>query len=154
MGTDHLHSAPTPSPLNHETTDVNLNGITRIAIISMLVIFATLGFVWFFMKGLAHFLPDTTTTPAMADWKAGADRTPKAPLLITDEPGLLRQLRTSEQETLTHYAWIDKGKGEVRVPIDRALEIVASNPKLLAPQGAAPATPPAPAAAPAPTPGK
>jgi hypothetical protein len=149
MGTDHLHSTPTPSPLNHETTDVNLTGITRIAIVSMLVILGTLAFVWFFMKGLAHFLPDTTTAPAMADWKADADRTPKAPLVITDEPGLLRQLRTSEQQALAHYSWIDKGKGEVRVPIDRALEIVAANPKLLAPQGAAqPPTPPAP---PAPT---
>jgi hypothetical protein len=150
MDTEHAHSAH--PELNHETTDVNLTGITRIAIVSLLVIVAILVFVYFFEKGLAYFLPDTTRTPAMANWKPTDTRTPKVPLVITDEPGLLRQLHAREDETLHHYAWIDKGKGLVRVPIDRALEMVASNPKLLAPQGAASAAPPAAPPAPAPTP--
>jgi len=146
MDTEHGHSAH--GELNHETTDVNLTGITRIAIVSLLVILGVFAFVYFFEKGMAYFLADTSRQPAMATWKPTDARTPKAPLVITDEPGLLRQLRAREEETLHHYAWIDKSAGTVRVPIDRALEMVASNPKLLAPQGAAapPATPtPAPA---------
>lgn len=131
MDTEHSH--PAHGALNHETTDVNLTGITRIAIVSLLVIVAILVFVYFFEKGLAYFLTDTAKQPTMANWKPTDARVPKAPLLVTDEPGLLRQLRTHEEETLHHYAWIDKNKGLVRVPIDRALEMVASNPKLLAP---------------------
>jgi hypothetical protein len=133
MGTNPQSSGAHPE-LNHETTDVNLTGITRIAIGSLLVIVAILLFVYFFQKGLAKVLPDTTTQPAMADWKPTDSRTPKAPLVITDEPGLLRKIRSEEEKTLHHYAWVDKGAGVVQVPIDKALEMVASNPKLLAPQ--------------------
>jgi len=133
MGTN-PHSSGAHPELNHETTDVNLTGITRLAIASLLVIVGILVFVYFFQKGLGKVLPDTTTQPAMADWKPTESRTPKAPLVITDEPGLLRKLRSEEEKTLHHYAWVDKGTGVVQVPIDKALEMVASNPKLLAPQ--------------------
>jgi hypothetical protein len=148
MGTDHLHTTP-PShgELNHETTDVSLTGITRIAIVSLLVIVAILGFVYVFEKGLAHVLTEDRPMPAMSERKPGVDRIPKAPLVITDEPGTLRQLRTEEEKVLNHYAWIDKGQGVVRVPIARALELVAQNPKLIAPTGTVPAATPAPAAA-------
>jgi hypothetical protein len=147
MGTEHHPHSSSHSALNHETTDVNLTGITRLAIVSLLVIGLILGFVWIFQKGLVRFLGDTTAPPPMADWKAHDNRTPKAPLIITDEPGLLRQLRTEEQKVLEGYAWVDKSQGVVQIPIDRALEAVAKNPALLAPQGAAPAAPTAPAAA-------
>jgi hypothetical protein len=132
MGTN-SHSSGAHPELNHETTDVNLTGITRLAIGSLAIIVVILAFVYFFEKGMARVLPDTTTTPAMADWKPTDDRTPKAPLVITDEPGLLRKLRSDEEKALHHYAWIDKSQGVVQVPIDKALEMVASNPKLLAP---------------------
>ena len=133
MGTN-PHSSGAHPELNHETTDVNLTGITRLAIASLLVIVGILVFVYFFQKGLGKVLPDTTMQPAMADWKPTDSRTPKAPLVITDEPGLLRKIRSEEEKTLHHYAWVDKGTGVVQVPIDKALEMVASNPKLLAPQ--------------------
>ena len=134
MGTN-PHSSGAHPELNHETTDVNLTGITRLAIASLLVIVGILVFVYFFQKALGKVLPDTTTQPTMADWKPTDSRTPKAPLVITDEPGLLRKIRSEEEKTLHHYAWVDKGTGVVQVPIDKALEMVASNPKLLAPQG-------------------
>jgi hypothetical protein len=153
MGTDHhTHSSShSDSALNHETTDVNLTGITRIAIVSLIVIFGVLGFVFVFEKGLARMVGDTSQPPMMADWKPTENRVPKAPLVITDEPGLLRQLHTEEKKTLESYAWVDKGQGVVQIPIERALELVARNPALLAPQGTAPAPAP-PAAAPAPAP--
>lgn len=135
MGTN-THSSGAHPELNHETTDVNLTGITRIAIASLVIIGIILVFVYLFEKGMARVLPDTTTAPTMADWKPTDSRTPKAPLVITDEPGLLRKLRTEEEKTLHRYAWIDKGQGVVQVPIDKALEMVAANPKLLAPQEA------------------
>ncbi len=158
MGTEHLHS-PSHRELNHETTDVSLTGITRLAIVSLLLIVGIMVFIYLFEKGLARVLGDTTSPPAMADWKPNTDRTPKAPLLVTDEPGTLRQLRTEEQQILTHYAWVDKSQGVVQIPIDRALELVAKNPALLAPQGtappsAAPGAPAAAASAPAQPPGK
>ena len=64
-----------------------------------------------------------------------------------------------EREHLHHYGWVDKNSGVVRIPIERAIELVAAQPQKFgiettAPAAAAPAaTPeaaaPAPAAAPA-----
>jgi hypothetical protein len=147
--TEHLHSPSAHGEeIHHETTDVNLTGITRLAIGSLLVIVAILLFVVGFEKVLAHFLVDTTRTlPTLADRQPGQDRLPKTPVvIITDEPGALRQLRTEEEQILNHYGWVDKNQGIVRIPISKAIELVAKNPALLAPQGAPAAAAPAPAA--------
>jgi hypothetical protein len=36
----------------------------------------------------------------------------------------LAELRAANADALTHYAWQDEGKGIVRLPVDRALELV------------------------------
>lgn len=38
----------------------------------------------------------------------------------------LAELRAREAWNLTHYGYLDKGKGQVRLPIARAMELVAS----------------------------
>jgi hypothetical protein len=144
MGTEHHPQSSQHSPLNHETTDVNLTGITRLAIGSLVLIWLILIGVWGFERLMARFLTDTTRLPTMADWSADKPRPAKGPPVITDEPGLLRQLHTEEKQTLEGYKWVDKGQGIVQIPIDRALELVAKNPALIAPQGAAPPATPAP----------
>jgi hypothetical protein len=138
MGTtEHLHSPSGHGPeIHHETTDVNLTGITRLAIISLLVIFGILVFIIGFEKVLARFFADTTQ-PAPLSEKAetGKDRIPKSPVIIlTDEPGALRQLRSEEDLILNHYAWVDKNQGVVRIPIDKAMELIEKNPSLIEPQ--------------------
>jgi hypothetical protein len=159
MGTtEHLHS---PSghgeEIHHETTDVNLTGITRLAIVSLLVIVGILLFVLGFERVLAHFFADTTPLAPLSEKaeKPGQDRIPHSPVIIlADEPGALRQLRSEEDEILTHYAWVDKNQGVARIPIDRAMDLIVKNPSLLAPEGAAPAAAaqPAPAGATPPKP--
>lgn len=52
-----------------------------------------------------------------------------APLLENDglapaqRAQTLADLRTQDQQELTTYGWIDQGKGVVRLPIDRAMEL-------------------------------
>lgn len=144
--------------LNHETTDVSLTGITRLAILSFVVIFAVLGLVYVFWGVFTRYSADTRPMEPMAGRKAGEDRLPVGPLVITDEPGALRQLRTKERDVLHHYGWVDKNSGVVRIPIERAIELLAASPQRMgletapaapaAPEGAAPAAaPPAPEAA-------
>ena len=41
----------------------------------------------------------------------------------------LAELRGKEQTAATSYAWIDKDKGVVRLPIDRAVELVIEESK-------------------------
>lgn len=49
-------------------------------------------------------------------------------VLTLDSPEL-QEVRTKEAEQLNHYRYIDKEKGAVRLPIDRAMELFATEAK-------------------------
>jgi hypothetical protein len=48
------------------------------------------------------------------------------PRLEVDAPSQLREMRAGEDARLSSYGWVDKDAGIVRIPIDRAMEILAS----------------------------
>lgn len=60
----------------------------------------------------------------------------------------LSDLNTENQKTLTSYRWIDKGKGIVGVPIDRAIQLEIADLSAIHPHPAGPITPPAPSPSP------
>ncbi len=47
-----------------------------------------------------------------------------APQLQPDPTADLNKFRTREEETLNSYGWIDKDHGVVRIPIDRAMQLM------------------------------
>lgn len=57
------------------------------------------------------------------------------PRLETDDGNLdLAQLHDREDLLLNYYSWIDRSKGTVRIPIERAMEIIAKQGLPVAPQ--------------------
>jgi hypothetical protein len=42
-----------------------------------------------------------------------------------DAPKELRQMRAAEEAALNSYGWVDKDAGIVKIPVDRAMEILA-----------------------------
>jgi hypothetical protein len=48
------------------------------------------------------------------------------PRLDVDAPRQLREMRAAEDARLSGYGWIDQEAGIVRIPIDRAMDILAS----------------------------
>jgi hypothetical protein len=66
----------------------------------------------------------------------------------------LAELNAENQKILTQYHWIDKNKGVVGIPINRAMDLVVAQLQANKPHAAGPINPPAaaPAAAPAPSP--
>lgn len=66
----------------------------------------------------------------------------------------LNDARNAATQELNSYAWVDKGKGIARIPIDRAMQLTLSDLASKKPAPAnpieTPATAPAPAASPAP----
>lgn len=54
---------------------------------------------------------------------SGADASPQ-PALLVDEPSALGRFNHSQDELLRNYGWIDQGMGTVRLPIDRAKDLV------------------------------
>jgi hypothetical protein len=47
------------------------------------------------------------------------------PRLQVHAPNELRQLRAAEEAALNSYGWVDKDAGIVKIPVDRAMEILA-----------------------------
>jgi hypothetical protein len=65
----------------------------------------------------------------------------------------LADLNVENQKILTQYRWIDKSKGVVGIPIDRAMDLVLVQLRSTQPHPAGPVNPPAaPPASPAPSP--
>jgi hypothetical protein len=52
-------------------------------------------------------------------------RLPPAPRLQTAPERELRQMRDEEDELLRSYGWVDREAGRVRIPIDRAMDLLA-----------------------------
>ena len=49
---------------------------------------------------------------------------PPGPNLLTNEPMNLRSFRTNEDAVLSSYGWVDRNAGTIRIPIERAKDLV------------------------------
>jgi hypothetical protein len=56
----------------------------------------------------------------------------------------LSDLNSENQKTLTQYHWVDKSKGVVGIPIDRAMDLVLAELQSNKPHSAGPVVPPTP----------
>lgn len=138
------HDPATPAGLGHETRDVDLSGAYRFVLVMVVFLAMTFAFVYFVFTKWRGDVAAGRPQPSPVAVRDG-DRLPPLPRLQTTPYVDLKAFKASEDEVLTTYAWVDKEKGVVRLPIARAIELVA--------QRGLPAAGPAPAAAtPTPTP--
>ena len=52
---------------------------------------------------------------------------PNAPILQSAPANDLAALRAQKRTLLDRYAWIDRDRGLVRIPIERAIDLIVSN---------------------------
>jgi hypothetical protein len=104
--------------------------------VAMLILFRALE-----KKGRAA---DRNLSPMVA---ASLARTPPEPRLEAYPLAPRARLRAEEDAVLTSYGWVDKDHGVVRLPIDRAMELLVE--RGLPPSKPMPAVAPAPVPAPA-----
>ena len=57
--------------------------------------------------------------------EARIDPIPPGPRLQPTPPRDMQELRARDQEALHTYGWVDRNQGVARIPIDRAIEIMA-----------------------------
>ena len=130
--------------VGHEETDAEVGPLVRFAIFLTLITLACAAVTAGFYKYL--------------EGREEAEKAPRYPLTVGVERALpptprlqtypfddVKGLRREEAKLLEHYQWVDKNAGTVRIPIERAIEILAE--KGLPHRAAAPTTS-APAAAP------
>ncbi len=133
-----------PSSPGYETRDASTGGVYNFLVI-LAALLAAIALVCF---GLFHFFSvhyHIGQTTAPFDETRQVPMTPQLQVNPRDE---WLKYREQQDHSLESYAWVDKTKGTVQVPIETAMEILVK--KGLPVQGetpAAPAAPPAPAAA-------
>lgn len=121
-GNNHQHDAPPPGA-THETKDVNAFAVglfgVCLAVLCVVAVILLIGLFRYFDKQEA-----ATHAPAEAP-AAAMPGLPAQPKLQVHEPEDLKQMRAREDQILGSYGWVDKDKGIVRIPIDRAMELLA-----------------------------
>ena len=118
-------SSPSPEALarGHEGTGVNFKAIVAVAgaiIVSAIVIHLAL----LLLMARYERQADVTQGP-LPPVVPPEERFPEPRLQVAPDADL-RRLRESEEALLEHYAWVDRSKGLIRVPIHRAMELLAS----------------------------
>jgi len=109
--------------LGYETRDLRVRAIVYGAIVvAALAVFAHVG-MWLLLEGLAR--RDNARAVAQRPLAAELRReAPPEPRLQTSPLKDLLALRAWEDRMLTTYAWVERDKGAVRIPLDHAMELV------------------------------
>jgi hypothetical protein len=122
----------------YERTDANARGTFQ-AGLWILGIMVVTAFLLVPAFGLLARMENAAQPPAAEVVKSEVSEPVKSfPKLVESEPRVLAEFRAQERALLTTYAWVEKDKGKVRIPIDVAMRIVAERglPKFDAPPAA------------------
>ena len=107
----------------HETSDVAAGPLLQAGIgVAALVVFSFVVIVVLY-KVLEYYQPLLEDVPHPLR-RVRAEQLPE-PNLEVDGPRLRRVLQVEENEVLTEYAWVDQEQGTVRLPVARAMDLLA-----------------------------
>jgi hypothetical protein len=120
--TDHHGSTP-PGDRGYEASDVRVGFMARVVIgLFLLMLIGMSVSLWFQAAETRSFkASDLPPSPLAATLPAQ----PPEPRLQVRPAADLAKVRAEEEAALDSYAWIDAQSGLVRIPVDRAIELVA-----------------------------
>jgi hypothetical protein len=104
-----------PSDLNPRYVGVFGIGLALVLVVAVVVVSLLIQY-----KTVQHTMQDTPI-PQLARER----EVPPGTRLQVDAQNELRQMRAAEDTMLNSYGWVDKDAGIVRIPVDRAMEILA-----------------------------
>ena len=104
----------------HEQTDANIRSVLRFGIGLFVLMIVALMAMWLLFSYLAGGPPPAEGAPQTAR----QEEVPPGPLLQVQPPAELRDIRAQEEKTLDSYGWEDREMGVVRLPIERAMELL------------------------------
>ena len=105
--------------IGHETTDVNVWAVGKFAIGLVIVAIVSLALLFALLK-FFQSRQETSVANSVEPTKLFPEpQLQKTPILD------LKAIRAEEDKLLTGYAWVDQKKGVVRIPVARAIEVLA-----------------------------
>ncbi len=111
---------PDPSP-GYERSDASVRPVIQFTVVLTL----GLGLVIALMVVLFETLDRIESRAEAAAHPMAIEAEPPPPRLQTSNAIDLAGHRSREAELLGRYAWVDRANGTVRIPIERALDLVA-----------------------------
>ncbi|MCX8072127.1 MAG: hypothetical protein N3C12_06725 [Candidatus Binatia bacterium] len=107
----------------HETRDLPSRPIVVTIVGGVVVTVAIFAALYVFTAALERYVQHTSPPPNPL---AGVvPKEPPAPRLQPAPIKDLQELRAWEDSQLHHYGWVDKANGIVRIPIERAIDLLA-----------------------------
>lgn len=106
-----------------EHKDVSHGNVILTGAALLIVVWAIVGLLSFYFSYLSHYREEVSPPPL--PYEEGAQKLPPEPRLQASPTGDLQILRAKENDLLSHYRWIDRSKGIVAIPIDRAIDLIA-----------------------------
>lgn len=143
-------SGPDPNDQGFELQDIGSGSVIAFFITLLVVVFLANVVIRGIYKGLDYYskshqpamspmMEMKTKTAPNADLRlvnpSEAGQFPE-PRLETDEATEINDFRRKEEDTLRTYGWVDKDAGTVRIPIDRAMQLIAERGLPVRPEGA------------------
>jgi len=116
--------------LGYETTDANTKVLAYAFVgLSLLIIgaFVAMWLLFVYFDSVAHKAEQREANP----W-GNVDYRPPEPRLQTSPAADMQQMLERQNQLMKSYGWVNKASGIVRIPVDRAMDIVAKKglPKL------------------------
>lgn|SRR5690242_14878723 len=104
----------------HELTDASISGLVKFGIgMALLIVVVMVAMVWMFK----YFSATQQLGPPASPF-AESRTTPPNPRLQVHPTRELKELLKGEDDQLNSYAWVDQKDGIVRIPIDRAMDLL------------------------------
>jgi uncharacterized protein (DUF58 family) len=126
MAGNNAHSGEEPrNPhVHHEPGDVNARAVTEsgLAMAVLIVVFV------FGLWGVFVYLKSRVTEmslPRSMSAMVNAQKQPPEPRLQPHGAQDMREMQADENKIMQQYAWIDPDKGIVRIPVERAMDLIA-----------------------------
>lgn len=109
---------PTPG---YETRDLTPRAIaTFLVALAVTIVGVLVVSMWIYDYSASRLAQIEATPPSLAKPAA-----PPEPRLQVFAPKDMREFRAAEDATLKSYGWIDRATGVLRIPIDRAMQLLA-----------------------------
>jgi hypothetical protein len=119
-----LGDEPRNPHVHHEPGDVNALALTKFGVSMALLILVFMVGLW----GMFEYLKNREAElglPSSPAAMVNAQKQPPEPRLQRHPAQDMRELRADEDKLMKQYAWIDPDKGIVRIPVERAMELIA-----------------------------
>jgi hypothetical protein len=117
-----MNAAAEPSHHDHERKDVDIVSLFTIVLMLFIAIAVVLFIVAIMMR---YFnLKEPARTAGQANIPATRAEEFPQPRLEVKPGASLAELRAAEDSVLNSYGWIDRNRGTVRIPIDRAMQLI------------------------------